>query len=100
MEAGEAQRVLVRVDPCVEIPLHTHQVDATMYIVEGSGELLADDCLNGHQVAVGDCVFFEKHGAHGFRAGSRGLAFVSENGGIVDACDNGKWDIRFSETRP
>lgn len=95
-EAGIAQRVLVRVDPHASIPLHTHGVDATMHIVEGGGELLSDDALNGRAVTVGDCVFFERNGAHGFRAGDQGLIFVSENGGIVDADRSEEWDIRFS----
>jgi quercetin dioxygenase-like cupin family protein len=95
-EAGIAQRVLVRLDPHARIPLHTHSVDATMHIVEGYGELLSDDELNGRAVAIGDCVFFERNGAHGFRAGGKGLAFVSENDGIVDAHSSEAWDLRFS----
>jgi quercetin dioxygenase-like cupin family protein len=72
--------------------MHSHTVDARMFVVDGEAELLSDDPqLNGQTVRTGTCVFFERHVNHGFRAGKRGLKFVSENGGIVSA--DQAWDI-------
>jgi len=93
--AGEPQEVLVQVEPDREIPLHKHSVDAMMYIVGGSGTVLADDPeIRGRAVSRGDVVFFEKEASHGFHAGQDGLVFVSKNGGIV-APENSAWDIQF-----
>ena len=94
-QQGKEQTVLVRVAPNVEIPLHTHQGDATMFIVSGSGHVLSDGENNGASVEVGDCVFFEKLRQHGFQAGDDGLTFISMNEGIVDR-DPNKWDIDFA----
>jgi quercetin dioxygenase-like cupin family protein len=82
METGAAERALVRVDPNGSIPLHKHEVDATMYVTGGSGKVLSDTLDNGRVVGPGDCVFFAKHGPHGFQAGPEGLVFMSFNGGI------------------
>lgn len=94
LEAGKPQRVLVRVAPDHEIPLHTHVVDAKMFVVAGTGRLLSPDELDGRPVGVGELILFEKDAPHGFRAGPDGLSFLSENGGIVDG--GGNWDIQFS----
>lgn len=91
---GQAQRVLVQVEPGAEIPPHSHMVDATMIPVAGSATVLSDDEDNGRIVHPGNCVFFHAGGQHGFRAGPDGFSFVSENGGIVDS--DGHWDITFS----
>jgi hypothetical protein len=40
-------------------------------------------------------VFFERDVNHGFVASDRGMAFVSNNGGIV-VHDSGAWDIAFA----
>ena len=94
LRAGLPQRVLVKVDPRAEIPLHTHTVDAKMLIVAGDGFVLSRDVTNGRAIAQGDCVFFERNAPHGFRAGGAGLTFITENGGIVD--DHAEnWDINF-----
>lgn len=91
---GAVQRVLVCVAAGMDIPLHTHSVDAEMFIVAGSGVVLSVDENNGRAVCMGDVVLFERDAPHGFRAGSQGLTFVSSNGGIVDADDD--WDISFN----
>jgi quercetin dioxygenase-like cupin family protein len=93
---GSEQEVLVVVEPLREIPLHTHEVDAKMFIVAGSGTVLSgDQRINRSEVRVGDLVFFEKRVSHGFVAGPEGLSFVSKNGGIVDA-NQDNWDIEFT----
>ena len=91
---GEPQRVLVSIEAGKDIPLHTHAVDAEMFIVSGTGVVLSRDSSNGRVVQMGDVVLFERDAPHGFRAGPEGLTFVSANGGIVDADDD--WDISFS----
>lgn len=92
---GESQEVLVIVEPGRTIPLHSHEVDARMFVVAGDAELLSDDPqLNGQQVRTGTCVFFEKLMNHGFRAGKQGLRFLSRNGGIVDS--SGAWDLKMA----
>jgi quercetin dioxygenase-like cupin family protein len=94
-KAGFLQEVLVVAEAGAIIPLHTHKVDARMFIVAGSGYVLSVDENNGTPVSVGMEVFFEKDKAHGFRAGTNGLTFVSRNGGIVDNNEK-SWDISFS----
>lgn len=96
LRAGEPQRVLVKLAPFHRIPLHTHMVDAAMFIVAGGGEILSQDALSGRQVAAGDRVLFERDAPHGFAAGAEGLAFVSDNGGIVDETAADSWDLAFS----
>lgn len=92
LQKGESQQVLVVVEPDSVIPLHSHEVDASMFVVDGEAELLSDDPeLDGQPVTTGTCVLFEKLVNHGFRVGSKGLKFLSTNGGIVDA--NGNWDM-------
>ena len=92
VQKGEPQEVLVVVEPQGVIPLHSHSVDAHMYVVAGDAELLSDDPeLNGQHVKTGTCVFFERLVNHGFRAGKMGLRFLSRNGGIVDS--RGAWDM-------
>jgi len=93
----EPQTVLVQVKPHAEIPMHSHKGDAYMTIVSGSGIVVSDDENNGQFVTMGDRVYFEKEGLHGFRAGHKGLGFVSQNEGIVDQ-DEMKWDIDFAST--
>lgn len=94
LKHGEPQQVLVKVSPGGEIPLHSHNVDARMMIVSGSGKVLSDDPeINQSTVQGGTCVFFEKMKAHGFQAGDEGLSFVSDNGGIVD--EHHRWDLEF-----
>ena len=89
---GEPQDVLVIVEPEGVIPLHSHNVDAHMFVTDGDAELLSDDPdLNGKLVETGTCVFFERLVNHGFRAGKKGLRFLSQNGGIVDP--SGEWDL-------
>lgn len=94
VRVGQPQRVLVCVEPNGAVPLHTHSVDATMFIVSGAGWVLSEDPTNGRPVKAGDRVFFEREAAHGFRASASGLTFVSENGGIVDDAPE-SWDIDF-----
>lgn len=92
-QKGETQEVLVIVEPERVIPLHSHTVDAHMFVVAGDGELLSDDPdLNGRRVETGTCVFFEKLVNHGFKAGTQGLRFLSRNGGIVS---QDSWDIQI-----
>ncbi|OGJ59141.1 hypothetical protein A2635_04235 [Candidatus Peribacteria bacterium RIFCSPHIGHO2_01_FULL_51_9] len=94
-QKGENQEVLVIVEPEGIIPLHSHEVDARMFVVAGDAQLLSDDPqLNGQQVRTGTCVFFEKLVNHGFKAGKQGLRFLSRNGGIVDS--HGAWDIKMA----
>lgn len=94
--AGEPQEVLVEVGAGFTIPLHSHTVDAAMFVVAGSGEVLSEDAaLHGQLVAPGSIVLFEQNVAHGFRAGDQGLSFVSTNGGIVDPTAD-RWDIAFT----
>ena len=90
--SGDKQQVLVVVDPLAEIPLHCHSVDAEMFIVAGRGIVLSNDQTDGRLVKAGDQVVFERNAAHGFRAGDKGLSFVSTNGGIVDTNPD-CWDI-------
>ena len=92
LRAGLPQRVLVRLEPRAEIPLHTHTVDAKMLIVAGDGFVLSRDATNGRAVTQGDGVFFERNAPHGFRAGDAGLTFITDNGGIVDERSD-DWDI-------
>lgn len=94
-QKGVPQEVLVDVSPGGLIPLHSHEVDATMIIVGGAGTVLSDDPqINGRSVEKCDVVFFEKRVMHGFRASDRGLLFISRNGGIVDEKPE-QWDITF-----
>src|SRR5207237_8805043 len=93
VRAGEPQSVLVEVEPDGVIPLHVHEVDARMIVASGEAMVLsANTEMTGVRVKRGDIVFFEKLVPHGFRALSNGFAFISENGGIVDA-EPQKWDI-------
>ncbi len=91
---GENQRVLVTLEPNVEIPLHSHSVNAEMFIVSGSGKVLSDDNTNGTTVKTGAMVYFEADNRHGFRAERDGMSFISSNGGIVDFAPQ-HWDITF-----
>jgi len=84
LQAGSPQTVLVQVDPLGLVPLHSHTVDAEMYIVAGKGWVCSTDATDGRAVAPGCRVFFEADQLHGFRAGQEGLSFISVNGGIVD----------------
>lgn len=93
-KAGVPQEVLVEVAPNQSIPLHTHSVDARMIIVAGAGTVLSHDASNGQPVKVGDVVFFEADAPHGFAASETGLAFLSQNGGIVDTVTDA-WDVKF-----
>lgn len=93
-ERGSPQKILVIVEPGAEIPLHSHEGDANMHILAGAGNVLSDDETNGAPVQPGDCVFFARLRAHGFKAAAQGLAFLSENEGIVDA-DPRKWDLEM-----
>ena len=96
LHRGAQQEVLVEMSPGCEIPLHSHAVDATMLIVDGEARLLSSDPhLHGQLVHRGDVVFFERDVNHGFVASDRGMAFVSNNGGIV-VHDSGAWDIAFA----
>jgi len=96
LRAGSPQEVLVDVEPSGTIPLHRHEVSATMIIVAGSGRVLSADChLNGQEVRRGNVVFFEREILHGFEAGLDGLVFISRNGGIVAESEQ-EWDIDFS----
>ncbi|OGE77880.1 MAG: hypothetical protein A2751_02440 [Candidatus Doudnabacteria bacterium RIFCSPHIGHO2_01_FULL_46_14] len=95
-EIGKRQEVLVCIPPNGTIPLHKHSVDAEMYIVHGTATLLSDDSeLDGAVVATGTRVFFQKSMNHGFKAGDKGMKFISRNNGIVNA-DSQKWDIEFA----
>jgi len=93
---GESQRVLVKLAPFRTIPLHTHSVDAAMFIVAGGGQILSEDVFRGRAVSAGDRVLFERDAPHGFAAGAEGLTFVSDNGGIVDESASDAWDLTFS----
>ena len=96
LKAGMRQQILVQVEPGVEIPLHRHDVDASMFVVAGSAKVLASDPgMNDRAVSIGSCVFFERLRDHGFVAGPDGLSFISTNDGIVDT-DPEHWDIDFS----
>lgn len=89
------QSVLVQAGPGAVIPLHTHDTDAEMIIVSGSGQVLSEDPdAHGREVAPGHCVFFEARKPHGFQAGAGGLSFISKNGGIVDG--DGDWDLQMA----
>lgn len=92
-EVGKEQSVLVRIEPGGQIPLHSHSVDAEMFIVAGSGWVCSVDATNGRHVSPGFRVFYEKDKPHGFRAGKEGLSFISNNGGIVDE-EPAKWDLQ------
>jgi len=92
---GVNQRVLVVVEPNVEIPLHSHSVNAHMFVVSGSAKVLSEDATNGELVKTGAIVFFESDSMHGFKAGNEGLKFISTNEGIVDA-EAQNWDIKFN----
>ena len=95
---GEEQTVLVVCDPGAKIPLHTHSVDAQMFIAGGSGTVLSDDpAINGQMARIGDLVFFKRGVAHGFQAADDGLSFVSCNGGTCD--ESGEWDINFTDSQ-
>jgi len=96
-EPAHLEELLVEVEPYGEVPLHTHGVDATMIILDGTAKVLSEDHeLNGKQVSRGDVVFFEKERKHGFKAAGSGLLFLSRNGGIVGGAGRG-WDIAFSQ---
>ena len=88
-----AEQVLVTLEPSGKIPLHTHKVDARMYIVAGVARVLSTDEYNGHQVGPGECVLFRKDLPHGFEAGPEGLTFLSCNDGIRQA--DGILDLQF-----
>ncbi|GJL85546.1 MAG: hypothetical protein DHS20C02_13210 [Micavibrio sp.] len=91
---GQPQEVLVRVEPNGIIRPHSHESDARMFVVNGSGTVLSEDPeTNNTEVTVGHCVFFEKQKEHGFQAGPNGLSFVSTNDGIVDGKQ--EWDINL-----
>jgi quercetin dioxygenase-like cupin family protein len=95
LQAGKAQDLLVQVNPGGQVPLHSHSVDATMFIVDGEAIVISDDeSLNGQTVHRGDVVDFERNIRHGFKASPLGLLFVSRNGGIIDEGSNA-WDIQF-----
>jgi quercetin dioxygenase-like cupin family protein len=96
VRVGSPQRVLVRVEPQGQIPLHTHSVDAKMTILAGDGWIVSRDATDGRAVSPGVCVFYERDAPHGFRAGDAGLTFMSENGGIVDD-DPESWDMEFRQ---
>lgn len=97
VRAGESQEVFVDAKPGATIPLHRHGVDATMFIVGGRATLLSEkEEAHGRTVTKGDKVFFERNVGHGFNVSEEGLAFISRNGGIVDA-DPDSWDIEFLE---
>ena len=96
LQRGAKQEVLIEMAPGSEIPLHSHAVDATMLIVDGEARVLSSDPdLHGQLVHRGDVVFFERDVNHGFVASEGGMAFVSNNGGIV-VRDSGAWDIAFA----
>jgi quercetin dioxygenase-like cupin family protein len=95
-EPAHLEELLVEVEPNGEVPLHTHSVDATMIILDGTAKVLSEDHeLNGKQVSRGDVVFFEKERMHGFKAAASGLLFLSRNGGIVGT-PGAPWDISFA----
>jgi quercetin dioxygenase-like cupin family protein len=95
LNARQPQEVLVEVAPHGEIPLHKHSVDAEMFIIAGSGEVLSEDAeLSGREVGRGAVVMFEREVSHGFKAGADGLVFISRNGGIVAKTES-EWDIAF-----
>ncbi|MBI1300849.1 MAG: cupin domain-containing protein [Alphaproteobacteria bacterium] len=94
LKAGEPQTISVTLEPGATIPLHTHSSDARMTILSGNAIVLSDNEDNGREVGPGDCVLFAKDKPHGFEAGTEGLVFVSENGGIVDQ-EPQNWDIQF-----
>lgn len=87
------EKVLVTLEPNGKIPLHTHKVDARMYIVAGRASVLSTDDYNGRQVGPGECVLFRKDLPHGFEAGPEGLTFLSCNDGIRQT--DGSLDIQF-----
>jgi quercetin dioxygenase-like cupin family protein len=100
LSAGRPQEVLVEMAPHTTIPLHSHGVDAFMFIAGGSGTVLSDDeDLNGYYVERGHLVHFEAGVHHGFQAAGEGLIFVSKNGGIVAETGSG-WDIQFKLEDP
>jgi quercetin dioxygenase-like cupin family protein len=91
-EVGKAQTILVRIAPGGHLPLHKHTCAATMTITEGDGTLLSSDpTTNGRSVGPGICVHCEPGDLHGFKAGSSGLMFISQNDGIVG---RGQWDMQ------
>jgi quercetin dioxygenase-like cupin family protein len=89
------ENVVVYIKPNHNIPLHTHEVNATMYIISGDGFVLSEDKYNNRKVNSGDCVFFAKNKSHGFRAGKDGLVFLSCNGGILKK--SGMLDLVFNK---
>jgi quercetin dioxygenase-like cupin family protein len=94
LETGpSAENVLVTIAPNGTIPLHTHKVDARMYIVAGRAKVLSTDEYNGREVGPGECVLFRKYLPHGFEACSEGLTFLSCNDGIRQA--DGSLDLQF-----
>ena len=87
------EKVFVTLEPNGKIPLHTHSVDARMYIVAGGAKVLSTDKYNGRHVGPGECVLFRKDLPHGFEAGPEGLIFLSCNGGIRHT--DGSLDLQF-----
>lgn len=100
IQSSRPQEVVVKVEPGATIPPHKHSVDAHMIIVGGEAEVLFDDdqlrehgmTLSKRIVSSGDVACFKAHMTHGFKASSKGLTFLSINGGIVDENPD-KWDI-------
>jgi len=94
-KVGIPQDILVEIEPDGSIPLHSHAVDAEMFIIAGSGWVCSTDETNGRPVSLGWRVFFEADEPHGFRAGKDGLTFISANGGIVDSLSE-HWDLEMT----
>jgi quercetin dioxygenase-like cupin family protein len=91
-QVGKPQILLVRIAPGGHLPLHRHTCAATMTITEGGGTLLSSDPeTNGRVVETGICIHCEPGDLHGFKAGSSGLAFISQNDGIVG---HEPWDFQ------
>jgi quercetin dioxygenase-like cupin family protein len=92
LDADGNQINLVRVCPFGIIPNHTHTCASGMGITAGSAVATGKEG-GDRQVGVGDYIFKPPGQAHGFRAGSQGLEFlsISDGEGIV----GDRWDIEY-----
>ncbi len=90
---GQVQIMKVRVSPGGEIPLHSHNVPATMIVLEGSAIALGKKNKN---VKKGDVVIKMANEAHGFTNVKKAFSFISISGEKGIMRNQGKnWDMEY-----
>ena len=103
VESGGAHQIqIVEVAAGGSVPLHSHNVDASFVVIDGSGTFLSADG-NERPVQQGDAVHVPANEPHGWRSGRGSLRFasISNEPGIYQGADGedgeGEWDITPSE---